>query len=348
MTATTATPARANWSDLIGHDKVRGWFESAIRQNRLGGSFLLVGSPGIGKRTVANLLARTLLCQRNEPVAMNPCGVCPACLQVNAETHPDVVRVRKPDDKTLIPVELLIGPREARMQEGFCRDIRLRPSSGKRKVAILQDADFLNEEGANCLLKTLEEPPAGAVVMLIGTSEQRQLPTIRSRCQILRLGPLSGGDAVRLIREVHHIDAADDVIASAVEMAGGDIAVAVRLLSGQADQIRAAVTGQFQSDFPDPAVLTRVITGHVDAAGKDAGKRRAAMRDVFAMAVQHYRQQLRGDAIDGVVAPITLARLDRCIRALREVDRSANQATLIECFAADIASGTTGDRGEIG
>lgn len=348
MSESTAAAAQVNWSTLIGHDKVRGWFESAIRQNRLGGSFLLVGSPGIGKRTVADLLARTLLCERNDPVAMDPCGACPACLQVTAGTHPDVVRVQKPDDKTLIPVELLIGPRDARMQEGFCRDIRLRPSSGKRKVAILEDADFLNEEGANCLLKTLEEPPSGAVVMLIGTSEQRQLPTIRSRCQILRLGPLSPGDAVRLIREVHHVDATDDVIASAVEIAGGDIAVAVRLLSGQADQIRDGVTGQLQSDFPDPAVLTRMITAHVDAAGKDAGKRRASMRDVFAMAVQHYRQQLRSDAMHGDVAPITLARLDRCVRALREVDRSANQATLIECFAADIASGTTGDRGEIG
>ncbi len=342
------TGTMTDWSTLIGHDKAREWFAAAIRQNRLGGSFLLVGSPGIGKRTVANLLARTLLCQRSDPSAMAPCGTCPSCLQVNAETHPDVVRVRKPDDKSLIPVELLIGSRENRMQEGFCRDIRLRPMAGTRKVAILEDADFLNEEGANCLLKTLEEPPSGAVIMLVGTSEQRQLPTIRSRCQILRLGPLSPPDASRLIREVHAVQADDNAIALAMDVAGGDVEVALRLLSGESDQLRAALKTQLGTEFPDPMTLARIISKHVDGSGKDASKRRGAMRDVFAMAVQHYRRQMRSDADQNAVKAITLSRLDRSVRALREVDRSANQATLIECFAADIASGTTGDRGEIG
>ena len=72
------------------------------------------------------------------------------------------------------------------------------------------------------------------------------------------------------------------------------------------------------------------------------------MRDVFAIAVQHYRRQLRLDLADQIVGQVTLNRLDRSLRALREVDRSANQATLIECYAADIAAGTTGDRGDIG
>ncbi len=99
-----------SWSTLVGHQKIASWFRTAIQQGRLGGSFLLVGSPGIGKRTVANLLARTLLCESSDPQEMNPCGKCQACVQVEAETHPDVVRVSKPDDKSFIPLELLIGP----------------------------------------------------------------------------------------------------------------------------------------------------------------------------------------------------------------------------------------------
>lgn len=337
-----------SWSTLVGHDKIERWFAAAIRQGRLGGSFLLVGSPGIGKRTVANLLARTLLCQRIDPVQMAPCGQCAACLQVEAGTHPDLIRVAKPDDKSFIPVDLLIGPRDARMQQGFCRDIRLRPFNGGRKVAILEDADFLNEEGANCLLKTLEEPPSGAVVLLIGTSEQRQLPTIRSRCQILRLGPLARQDAARLIREIHGVTATETQIADAVEIAGGDISMSLRLLSGDADKLRESLHAQLQSPHPDPLALVRIINSHVDEAGKDVSKRRGAMREVFSMTVQHYRRQMRSDAERSAVLPITLARLDRSVRALREVDRSANQSTLIECFATDIAAGTTGDRGEIG
>lgn len=336
------------WASLIGHDRVAKWFGAAIAQNRLGGSFLLVGAAGIGKRTVADLLARTLLCERRAPAAMDPCGTCSACIQVSARTHPDVIRVGKPHDKSLIPVELLIGPRDARMQQGFCRDIRLRPMSGTRKVAILEDADFLNEEGANCLLKTLEEPPAGAVVLLIGTSEQRQLPTIRSRCQIVRMGPLSSDAAAELLRTHHHVDADDAEIAAAVQIAGGDLHVAAGMLSGQTEAIRSTLAGLLGQPHPDPVALSRLVTKYVDGAGKDASKRRAAMRDLFAMSVQHFRGQMRAAADRREFDPRSLARLDRSIRAIREVERSANQATLIECWSVDIARATTGDRGAIG
>ena len=127
------------------------------------------------------LLSQTLLCQIVAPVADGSLRSCPACQQVRAGTHPDVVRVDKPADRTFIPFALLIGEPDVRMREGFCHDVRIKPLMGQRKVAIIEDADFLNEEGANCLLKTLEEPPPGTLILLIGSSEQRQLPTIRSR-----------------------------------------------------------------------------------------------------------------------------------------------------------------------
>lgn len=338
----------SHWSGLIGHQQIRDWFAAAIRQGRLGGSFLFVGSPGVGKQTVAELLARTLLCETAEPAEMSPCGTCPGCIQTAAGTHPDVIRVAKPADRSFIPLDALIGRPEARMQEGFCREVRLKPYRGRRKIAILQDADYLNEEGANCLLKTLEEPPPDSLIILIGTGEQRQLPTIRSRCQIIRFASPTGQQAVRLLRDVQGVEASEEQISEAVEIAGGDMQVAARLLTGQSDALRAALCEQLASSSPDPVALARLITSHVDQAGKEASQRRNAMRDVFSIAVQHFRGQMRRDALASCVDPPTLARLDRSVRALREVDRSANQATLIECFSADIAMATTGDRGEIG
>ena len=336
------------WSNLIGHEQPKRWFANALRRGRLAGSFLFVGSAGIGKATFAKLLAQTLLCERGAREAMSPCGTCEGCVQVTAETHPDLLLLSKPRDRSSIPLDLLIGRPEARMQEGFCRDIRLRPFRGTRKVAILQDADFLNEEGANCLLKTLEEPPADAIVILIGTSEQRQLPTIRSRCRIIRFASPSGRQAASLLRDVHGLNATDQEIDEAVEMAAGDMHVAARMLQGDAEQFRGAFVSQLESRHPDPIAVSRVITKHVEQAGKDASLRRAAMRDVFSMAIQHYRRQMRRGAAGSGVHPVTVARLDRSVRAIREVDRSANQSTLIECYAADIAAGTTGDRGGIG
>ncbi len=338
----------STWDGLIGHEDIRRWLATAIRQRRLAGSFLFVGPAGVGKKTVAKLVARTLLCERVAPIEMAPCGVCEACVQVESGTHPDLIVIRKPDDKSTIPLDLLIGRPEVRMQEGFCRDVRLRPFRGGRKVAIIQDADYLNEEGANCLLKTLEEPSADAIIMLIGTSEQRQLPTIRSRCRTLRFSTPRGSDAVRLLRQEYGIDGDNERMLAAVELAAGDMHVAAQLLSGDGDQFYQTMRDRLADEHPDPILLSRTLTEHVDGAGKDASKRRDAMRDAFSMAVQHYRRQMRTDAMNQQVSSATLARLDRSIRALREVDRSANQATLIECYAADIAGGTTGDRGEIG
>ena len=340
----------AKWPSLIGHDHLQHWFASAIRAGRLGGSYLLVGMPGVGKRTVARLLAQTLLCGSSPPDLMDPCGTCSGCVQVLAGTHPDLIRLRKPRDKSYIPLELLIGPPDARMQEGFCREIRLKPMMGDRKVAILEDADYLNEEGANCLLKTLEEPPAGAIVVVIGTSEQRQLPTIRSRCQIIRLGPLNAGDAEQLLRQRYAIEASQDQIHEAIEISGGDIHVAARLLADQSNEFRTTLTEQLSAAHPDPKLVAQLINQQVEQAGKDASKRRGAMRDIFSLSVQHFRRQLRTEAMteSAAIQHPTINRLDRSIRALREVDRNANQSTLIECFAADIALAVTGDRGDIG
>ncbi len=109
---------------------------------------------------------------------------------IKAGTHPDLFQIGRPKEKADIPVALLIGEANKRMQEGLCHDISLKPFMGGRRVAIIDDADHLNEEGANCLLKTLEEPPPHSVLILIGTSAERQLPTIRSRSQIIRFAPL--------------------------------------------------------------------------------------------------------------------------------------------------------------
>lgn len=338
----------ASWADLIGNAHLQSWFGNSIRQNRFGGSFLFVGPPGIGKRSVATLLARTLLCMRNSPTEMSPCGECERCVQVNAETHPDVIRVRKPKDRSVIPIDLLIGRPEVRMQEGFCRDVRLSPFCGGRKIAILEDADFLNDEGANCLLKTLEEPPKDAVIILVGTSEQKQLPTIRSRCQVIRFSPLTDSEATRLIRDVLESDADEASIADAVRTSAGDMSVALRFLDEETNRFRMALVNALSDQYPDPIALRRIMNARVEEAGKDSPKKRAALRDVFSIAVQHYRGMMREQANQAVVQPVTLARLDRSIRALRELDRMANVSTLVDCYAADISTGETGDRGGIG
>ncbi|MDO4574730.1 MAG: DNA polymerase III subunit delta' [Planctomycetia bacterium] len=179
-----------SWLGIEGHDALVERFRTALSQRRLASTFLFVGPGGIGKRQFALRFAQTLLCLDHAPEQMNPCGVCESCRQFLAGTHPDLLQVSKPIDRAFLPIDLLIGEKGNRMREGLCFELSRAPFYRKRKIAIIDDADYLNLEGANALLKTLEEPPDRSVLILIGTSAARQLPTIRSRCQILPFRPL--------------------------------------------------------------------------------------------------------------------------------------------------------------
>ena len=177
-----------SWNEILGHRDVLERFRKSVMRGRLASTFLFVGPAGIGKRTFAAKLAQALLCESTADTDLDPCGHCPACQQAAAGTHPDLEIIGKPRDKNFIPIETFIGDREHRRQEGLCHNLGMKPFRGGRKIAIVDDADYLNAEGANSLLKTLEEPPPKSVLILISESEHRQLDTIRSRSQLVRFG----------------------------------------------------------------------------------------------------------------------------------------------------------------
>ena len=190
-----------SWFGIEGHDEIVGRFQCAIAQGRIASTFLFLGPSGIGKRMFAERLAMTLQCEKNAPRLMEPCGKCMSCRQAMAHEHPDILYVSKPEDRAFIPIDLFIGPKDARRQMGLCSELAKKPVYEKRKIAIIDDADYFNLEGANAMLKTLEEPPKNAILILIGTSAARQLPTIRSRCQILRFSPLDTVVVESLLRQ---------------------------------------------------------------------------------------------------------------------------------------------------
>ena len=174
------------WHGILGHDDVVEQFRRTLASGRLASTYLFVGPPGVGKRRFAIELAHSLLCTESDEAALEPCGKCESCRMFAAGNHPDLELIGLPPDKATLPIDLFIGDREHRNQEGLCHRIGLRPFFGRRKVAIIDDADHFGIASANCLLKTLEEPPPSAMLILIGTSPSRQLPTIRSRSQVVR------------------------------------------------------------------------------------------------------------------------------------------------------------------
>ncbi|NBW85267.1 MAG: AAA family ATPase [Planctomycetia bacterium] len=171
------------WQGIEGHDDVAARFVAAHDRGRIAGSYLFVGPPGVGKAAFALALAKALVCQ-SPRAGLAACDACASCVQAQAGSHPDIDVVRKPEDRSTIPLEAFIGDTEHRMREGLCWRMLLRPALGGRRVAIILDADHLADEAANSLLKTLEEPPGQSVIILVGTALERQLPTIRSRARV--------------------------------------------------------------------------------------------------------------------------------------------------------------------
>ncbi|HEY4307845.1 MAG TPA: DNA polymerase III subunit [Pirellulales bacterium] len=341
------------WQGLDGHDDVVGKFRAMLARGRLAHTFLFVGPAGVGKRSFALRLAATLLCP-NRPVEMlDPCGQCGSCLQVAAGTHPDLLEVRKPADKSFIPLELFIGPKEKRMQQGLCHDISLKPYMGGRRVAIIDDADHLNEEGANSLLKTLEEPPARSVLILIGTSLDRQLPTIRSRAQTMRFRPLPVEVVAQqlIARGIANDEATAEQLA---RYSGGSVTQAAELADPELWQFRDILFAQLCEGAFDSVAFAKTLVTFVDAAGKEASARRARMRLVIGFAVEFYRELLRTmsgarladdqvrdevtrAAASGRFAQVDVGALvDRSIETLGHVDRNANQSALLECWLDDL------------
>ncbi|HAY79264.1 MAG TPA: AAA family ATPase [Planctomycetaceae bacterium] len=342
------------WSEILGHDQNVTRFRQSVTLGRLASTFLFVGPNGVGKRTFAIELARALLCDRNDDALLEACGHCQACQQVAASTHPDVIHVSRPADKSVIPVELLIGDRDHRMSEGLCHDIALKPYSGRYKIAIIDDVDCLNQEGANCLLKTLEEPPPRSLLILVGTSEQRQLPTIRSRSQIVRFGALSQPQVEQLLMRQQAVES-DATAAEIAALANGSIARALLYADPEMMTFRQEWSRELVDFRKTPPHYARVVGDFVDQAGKDASLRRARMKHVFEISAEFYQrcmvslcgqQAPGGDALQQLIeqmsgrwtggAEVAAACLERCLEAIEQVDANANQATLLECWIDDL------------
>jgi DNA polymerase-3 subunit delta' len=349
-----------SWQGIEGHDDAIELFRRSLKRGRLASTFLFVGPQGVGKHRFAVKLAQALLCQESPVERLDPCGRCPACQQVLAGTHPDLLRISKPKDRSEIPVALLIGPLERRMQEGLCHDISLKPFMGGRRIAIIDDADYLNEEGANCLLKTLEEPPPRSVLILIGTTPEQQLPTIRSRAQLIRFQPLS-------VEILERLMLSEGIVATAEEarrlapFCEGSLSRARELADPDLWGFRRQLLAALSQPRPETLRLAKAVTTFVDEAGKEASARRSRSRQIINFSAEFYRQLARSlasasepsdaDVQSAVEAARRAGKIDtetaaalvtRCLDALEQVDRNANQSALLECWIDDLAQLASG------
>ena len=163
------------FKDVVGHRDIIQYIQDAVQQNKVSHAYILNGQRGSGKKMLAKLFAMTLQCESDKS---DPCGECRSCIQANNGNQPDIITV-KHENPASISVD------DIRTQVNG--DIMIKPYSSPYKVYIIPDADLLTVQAQNALLKTIEEPPEYAVIFLLTENADSLLPTIRSRCVMLKL-----------------------------------------------------------------------------------------------------------------------------------------------------------------
>jgi DNA polymerase-3 subunit delta' len=223
---------------ITGHRPLLELLARAIGRGTLPPSLIFAGPEGVGKRRTAMALAQALNCEK--PIettggGRDACGECAACRRIARGVHADIL-VIEPGDTGNIKVDQV---REAIDRSAY------RPFEGRRRLVVIDEADALLPEAQNALLKTLEEPPSASVFVLITSRPDVLLPTVRSRCQRLRFGPLTPGEVADVLITDHDVEPAEAHAAAAA--ADGSVGRALAGSAEDANEARDAAARLLQS-----------------------------------------------------------------------------------------------------
>lgn len=329
-----------SWKRVRGHEAQVEAFDRAVRRGRLAHAYLFVGPPGVGKRLFAVELAKSLLCEsRPADGRLEGCDHCAACAQVEAGTHPDFYTASRPPETAEFPISL--------MRE-LCQHFSLKAARGRGKVVVIDDADDLNSESANCFLKTLEEPPHGSVLILIGGSTDRQRQTIVSRCQVVRFRPLPP----ETVGDVLKANGVDDATLRerSIQLGEGSPGQALALADPALWEFRQSLLTSLTRPRFDAVALAKAWMEFVQEAGKESvhQRRRARLtlrllidflRDALAFGLKDGAGERRGDdrplltaMAKSINADQITSLLERCLEADFQIERNVGTALVVEAL----------------
>ena len=305
-----------NWSSLRSHAAQIEMLRRSIRRSRLAHTYLFAGPAGVGKSLFARIFAQSLLCERIPDEALDACGECASCRQMQAGSHPDFFYVGCPEGKGGIPVASFIGEKEKRGQEGLIHDLSLRPMLASRRVAIIDDANRMNEEGANGMLKTLEEPPADSLLILIAENLDAILPTIRSRCQLLRFGGLAEQDVADLLVQ-HELADSPEEAAAAAAMSDGSLQTAQQLLNPELRALREQLYEALAEPELKPLAIGKLMTAGIEDLSGNTQEQRQNAGWLIRFAQEFYRQATL--VLSGSPPPVVPREVEHfCLRHSKE------------------------------
>ena len=320
-------------SHITGHATQLATLTQALEQDRLHHAYVFIGPEGIGKRTLAFCLTKAIHCAES---AHDFCGACGSCVKIENRNHPDVRLIEPLAGKKDISIE------QVRALE---KELNYRAFSGQKKIAIIDPAASMNFSAQNALLKTLEEPPAGSMLILIATSAGGLLPTLLSRCLRLTFTPLTEADVTRHLVERKRMSAERAKLLASISL--GSLG---RALSPEMDEV-----GQKRAAWVDALAAARVSGGWASFA-EELAKDRAETLQFLDWLAEWYRdvlvyqatqgsgevsnrdllEKLQGQAADLSVGKALRLR-SRALAASARIRRNVNRRLALENLLAKIA-----------
>ncbi|MCR4589640.1 MAG: DNA polymerase III subunit delta' [Lachnospiraceae bacterium] len=288
--------------DIIGQERIIAGLKGAVKSGHAAHAYIFDGEKGMGKKTLAYAFARALLCE--EPLEnredAEACGHCHSCIMAESGSHPDLI--------TLVPEkETSIGVDDIRKQ--VVNDVPIKPYCSAKKIYIIPDANLMTEAAENALLKTLEEPPSYAVIILLSENKDRLLPTIVSRAVCFPMRAV-GNEEISRYLENKGLGAGET--SAAISFARGNLGRAVLLSESE--------------EFKELSVrIRRTLTGvrdmtdtEISAAASEAAEKKEERDDILSFLLLWFRDVLylkAGGSEDRLIFANEIREIDRAAAA---------------------------------
>ena len=208
-----------DFTNIVGHEDIIKHFKVSIETDRVSHAYLICGEEKSGRLTLANIFAKTLQCEKG---GIDPCNACKSCIQAETMNHPDIIYIDHEKGKQLSVKTV---------REQIIDTVNIKPYSSRYKIYIVKNAQDMNQEAQNALLKTIEEPPQYVIIMLLATSANRFLPTVLSRCMVLNLKPVRDEEVKNYLKEHRDIDEEKARLCASYAM--GTLGKAINIASNQ-------------------------------------------------------------------------------------------------------------------